>query len=264
MKAFINLSPSFARYDLDSENSIEGIRKQLEQTVKQLDDLKELLYSNMTDEQFCKKAVNLYNCQIDESDVLYIISQLFDGTTCTKHIETSLISKNARSSGFGKNFSYWTEYSPLCLKISCLNEELIDNKHVYTYTELKELIDTRKILIIEKILCPPVSPLTKEQEKDTGRDSSIEIVNHLSIYNILNNKDSIFYPVIISVIKNNLTKERIKRDIDVLMQNTLEATLDLSDKTLKKYIDSSNQANMCKELIDECDRVKQKKLSINL
>lgn len=138
-------------HDLSIENSYNYIKEVL--------NLLEEKYSNIDPNRLFNVIKRLYNITLDDNDYLeyvnYTTNKNYDKVV---DVKTSYVFSDIQSEGHGRDFSWWTVKYRLLFKAVTTKD--FNAKKVYSYEELKELVDTDKVVLVNR--------LTKEVS-DTSR-----------------------------------------------------------------------------------------------
>lgn len=130
----------------------------------------------------------------------------FDGeVTLTTTMQHSV----SKREGHGRDFSWWDEAVGVNLKVLYTKDFKFDYEHVYTVSEIKKLIDEKKILVI----CEEERSLDYE-ENDYQKEeyqSFDSVYDEYSMEYEFFNEDGKFFPYTLKYIKKQVKNKKLKK-----------------------------------------------------
>lgn len=189
----------------------------------------------------------LYDVQITDNDLLKISSFILGGpakstilkTTITKEITTY----------FDQPKSLEVE-----VKVAFTDEQEIDLNYKYSANELIEMIDRRKIILLDFVI---------EEELTYNKEITfyeLYPLNNITSNNFINIK-KINLPEIIIFLKKYFTVDKLKRDLTyytTITEQKLEHIENYLNSLQAKYLEKSNKLA---QITKQCKKIKERKMS---
>lgn len=189
-----------------NEMYIENALLNIEDTINLFEKL--INNDNISFADYIDTLSKLYNINITDNDLFKISSIILGGNTSEIILDTDITYDVTRRIENNNIFTYNDEIHKLYVKVAYIDS--INTTHKYTYNELIEMVNNKKIVVLNFIL---------DEESDDYCDDEISVHGLLPLGSITSNNfanlkyiRNDYVPYIYSYLKSYFTVERIKRD----------------------------------------------------
>lgn len=248
----------------DEENA-EAFKNEVKNYISTIKEIVEADFDGLTDKELSELLTKVYNIYLDDKDYLEILSKRYNKEyTHFYRIPTTLTFYDTKQEGQGINFSWWPQLYQIYYNVVATNDVNFDCNKIYTKDEIKEMVDTKDIVILKQESEEIMD--NQEFEKEEYEELSIldidinDYGNNISQF-IINN-----YQLFGEILRKKFTKKNVLNDMKKLI-NDLEDDIN----AIFYYANSNDTLNynisrICKEWFDTSNDKKeyeflQKKLS---
>lgn len=169
-----------------------------------------LLVNSTSLKEYIDTLNKLYKIQITDYDIIKISSIILDNPPKIVILKTNIFVDVTKQELINNQFKYTYKYHKLNIKIAYTNNNIINPTHIYTYTEIINLINNNQIILLEFIL---------NVEEDNLYYDDFEYRELYPLYNITyNNFTNTKYiakkyiPYIKKYLNIYFTKEKLQKD----------------------------------------------------
>ena len=204
--------------------------------------------SKMDNVSFIKVLNNLYEIELSERDYMKIYSDIYNKNYHgIQKIQTTMKHHVMREIGEGKEYTRY--YEDVLISYYALVDEktILDEKHRYTFNELKKMVDNKDILLL------------KENEEDIlGKEHYLtEEYYFLGCYDLFESKyeGSAYFPYYVNFLKERFKDKRILNDTkEYLLEFKKQVSSILNNNSNINYqivsqriVDLLNESNVFKD-----------------
>ena len=239
----------------DDENA-EEFKRKVKNYISTIKEIVEADFDKLTDKELFELLTNVYNIYLDDKDYLEILSKSYNKEyTHFYRIPTTLAFYDTKQEGHGNNFSWWPQLYQIYYNVVATNDVDFDCNKIYTKDEIKEMVDTKNIVILKQ----ESEEIMDNQEFEKEEYEELPILdidindygNNISQF-IINN-----YQLFGELLRKKFTKKNVLNDMKKLIN-------DLKDdiNAIFYYANSNdtinyNIARICKEWFDTSNDKKE-------
>ncbi len=162
----------------------------------------------ITDEEFINRINKFFSISIDENQCLKMFSTItnkeFVGYS---HLLTNISFSEKITKGKGNDFSWWTEYYQLVLKVMIAKDTDIDKNKKYTKAEIDQLIKEQKIIIVG-VDTKKCGKDSYEENSNNSKEFESFIINDKKYESNFDN-NSKYYPQVLKYVRENIDSQYI-------------------------------------------------------
>ena len=199
-----------------NEMYIENALLNIEDTINLFEKL--INNDNISFADYIDTLSKLYNINITDNDLFKISSIILGGNTSEIILDTDITYDVTRRIENNNIFTYNDEIHKLYVKVAYIDS--INTTHKYTYNELIEMVNNKKIVVLNFIL---------DEESDDYCDDEISVHGLLPLGSITSNNFSYlkyirndYIPLIYSFLKDYFTTDKLKKDLSAYLNATKE------------------------------------------
>lgn len=134
----------------DDENA-EEFKRKVKNYISTIKEIVEADFDKLTDKELFELLTNVYNIYLDDKDYLEILSKSYNKEyTHFYRIPTTLAFYDTKQEGHGNNFSWWPQLYQIYYNVVATNDVDFDCNKIYTKDEIKEMVDTKNIVILKQ------------------------------------------------------------------------------------------------------------------
>lgn len=247
---------------LDPYYAFAETKKEYERLLRVKNKFEELIknYDNLSNMEFFEMFRTFYRVPVDKIKQDILTSMFKSPKKYT--IKSNDIIENLESEGHGRDFSWWTEHFR-AEYIVFAEEGCLDENKVYTKQEIKELAESKKIIVMGKQSYGKQIHPTKKQLDELKEIVVLDIIPY-DVRTYLGydgmdakSKSEVFkeYADIFNTIRQNLSKTEVILDYKKFMKvfekhtKTMKLVIEKQkQKIAEKYEDLENQSKELYEL----------------
>lgn len=199
-----------------NEMYIENALLNIEDTINLFEKL--INNDNISFADYIDTLSKLYNINITDNDLFKISSIILGGNTSEIILDTDITYDVTRRIENNNIFTYNDEIHKLYVKVAYIDS--IDAHHKYTYNELIEMVNNKKIVVLNFIL---------DEESDDYCDDEISVHGLLPLGSIISNNFSYlkyirndYIPYIYAYLKSYFTTDKLRKDLSAYLNATKE------------------------------------------
>ena len=220
------------------------IINQIINTNNTIDTFYKLIYDDdITFDEYVLNIKKIYDITITDNDLIRIASFIFGKNTKIAIINTDILCDVIDRIEIDNCFEYIAKKDNLYIKIA-FNDNDILLDHIYTYTEILNLINTNKIILLELI------PFNENYSDDI-----YEYNNLFPLKNITDGKlneykyiNEIYLPYIYAYLKNFFSKDKLKSDLALYLKDLKIKLTILENFIRSSKIGYNNKLNTYEEI----------------
>lgn len=204
--------------------------------------------SKMDNLTFIKVLYGLYEIELSEKDYMKIYSDIYNKNYYDiQKIQTTMKHHVMREIGEGKEYTRYYEDVLISYKVLVDEKINLDEKHRYTFNELKKMVDNKDILLLEEI----------EEDILEKEHYLTEKYYFLGCYDLFESKyeGSAYFPYYVNFLKERFKDKRILNDTkEYLLELQKQVSSILNNNSNINYqivsqgiVDLLNESNVFKD-----------------
>ena len=239
----------------DEENA-EEFKREVKKYISTIKEIVEVDFDRLTDKELYELLTKVYNIYLDDKDYLEMLSKRYNKEyTRFYRIPTTFTFYDTKQEGHGINFSWWPQLYQIYYNVVATNDVNFECNKIYTKDEIKEMVDTKNIVILkqesEEIMNNPEFEKEEYEELPILDIDINDYGNNISRF-IINN-----YQLFGERLREKFTKKNVLNDMKKLIndfQDDINAIFYYAN-----YNDTINYniARICKEWFDTSNDKKE-------
>lgn len=229
----------------DEENA-KIFKERICNYIKALKELVDSDFDKLTDEEFYKMLCNIYCISLSESDYLKMLSRYYNQKYSNIYtIPTTMTFTDTATEGHGHSFDYWEQLYQVFYLVATSSQFKFDFNKTYTKDEIKKLLSSKDIIILNKEDTPIDEDEIEFNEENYESLPTLGIEfedfdDNISQF-VLNN-----FWLLGELLRKKFTKRFIIKDVKALIEE-LDEELRIIFSDVGKSYSSSMTAAICKE-----------------
>ena len=239
----------------DEENA-EEFKREVKNYISTINEIVEVDFDRLTDKELYELLTKVYNIYLDDKDYLEMLSKRYNKEYIRFYrIPTTLTFYDIKKEGYGNNFSWWQQLYQVYYDVVAINDVNFDYNKIYSKDEIKEMVNTKNVVILkqelEEILDNPEFE-KEEYEKLPILDIDINgCGNNMSQF-IINN-----YQLFGELLRRKFTKKKVLNDMKKLINDFQDDINAIFYYANSNDTINYNIARICKEWFDTSNDKKE-------
>ena len=238
---------------LSDEKNAEEFKKEVKGIISTINEIVEVDFDNSTDKELYELLTKVYNIYLDDKDYLEILSKINNKQyTHYYRIPTTITFYGTKQEGHGNNFSWWQQLYQVYYNVVATSDVNFDCNKIYTKDEMKEMVETKNIVILKQ----ETAEITDYPEFEKEEYEDLPILN-IDINDYGNNLPEFIinnYQLFGELLRKKFTKQKVLKDMKKSindLQYDINVLFNYANPNDTVYDTVySNIARICKEWFD--------------
>ena len=239
----------------DEENA-EEFKREVKKYISTIKEIVEVDFDRLTDKELYELLTKVYNIYRDDKDYLEMLSKRYNKEyTRFYRIPTTFTFYDTKQEGHGINFSWWPQLYQIYYNVVATNDVNFECNKIYTKDEIKEMVDTKNIVILkqesEEIMNNPEFEKEEYEELPILDIDINDYGNNISRF-IINN-----YQLFGKRLREKFTKKNVLNDMKKLINDFQDDINAIFYYANSNDTINYNIARICKEWFDTSNDKKE-------
>ena len=239
----------------DEENA-EEFKREVKNYISTINEIVEVDFDRLTDKELYELLTKVYNIYLDDKDYLEMLSKRYNKEyTRFYRIPTTFTFYDTKQEGHGINFSWWPQLYQIYYNVVATNDVNFECNKIYTKDEIKEMVDTKNIVILkqesEEIMNNPEFEKEEYEELPILDIDINDYGNNISRF-IINN-----YQLFGKRLREKFTKKNVLNDMKKLINDFQDDINAIFYYANSNDTINYNIARICKEWFDTSNDKKE-------
>ena len=239
----------------DEENA-EEFKREVKKYISTIKEIVEVDFDRLTDKELYELLTKVYNIYLDDKDYLEMLSKRYNKEyTRFYRIPTTFTFYDTKQEGHGINFSWWPQLYQIYYNVVATNDVNFECNKIYTKDEIKEMVDTKNIVILkqesEEIMNNPEFEKEEYEELPILDIDINDYGNNISRF-IINN-----YQLFGKRLREKFTKKNVLNDMKKLINDFQDDINAIFYYANSNDTINYNIARICKEWFDTSNDKKE-------